>query len=142
MSTPELPSVAALVVNVMSTTPIVFDTRQNSFAGSNSKLDEESLETKKKRAEFCKDRAWWDCTEDATQGVCAFIDGRCKGAPLPIETQPESYYAQWLRLFTPIYANIPKPNINDSGDLVTQLKTRRPRKLSTHRRRRQSSQTR
>jgi len=83
---------------------------------------------------FCKGCAWWDCSDNATLGECAFIRGECRGAP--VESEPETYYSKWRRLFTPIYANIPKPEMDTYGHLISSSTKLMPkRKKSTRRQR-------
>ncbi len=100
--------------------------------GAQAQLREIANKTMKQREKFCKGRPWWDCSESATLGECAFVNGQCKGAPVDI--QPERYFEKWKRLYTPIYAKIPKPEVDENGNLV--VPTAAPRRKKSTRRQR------
>jgi len=85
-------------------------------AGLQTQLHTLATKTMEERDKFCKGRPWWDCSEQATQKECAFVEGQCKGAPVEIE--PERYYEKWKRIYAPIYENMRKPNIDAYGRLI------------------------
>ena len=96
-------------VEVVSSEDLFFTSDELSGApeGIDPRLQVKILEA---RAEFCKPLPWWKCSEEATQGTCAFVNGECHGvAPY---FQKTNYFDKWRLLYGPIYGNMQRPNLN------------------------------
>ena len=106
-------------------------------SGANTFVNDIVAKTSEQREKFCKGRPWWDCSDAVTLGECAFVEGECKGAP--IESKPERYFEKWKRLYTPVYANIPLPEMDEAGKLLSSKVRLVPRRKKSIRRNRASS---
>jgi hypothetical protein len=111
-----------LVISIPSEHKIVFDKNdeiqpeQNIGESVDAKTRAALQASAHKRAQFCKGRPWWNCTQQNTQGACLFKEGQCRAAP--VNANEESYFTKWLRIYGPIYNDMPQPKIDVQGNLV------------------------
>lgn len=52
--------------------------------------------------EYCKKQAWWSCNTTQTQGAC-HLNPQSTCVAVGSESEPSSYFAQWLLVYGPIY---------------------------------------